>query len=112
MKTLIVGGTGLTGAHAALYLREQGYDVTLASRSAPDNPLLADFPHLAGSYIDDDFTSGQLAPFDALVFAAGADIRLLPPDEDDDNGIILDFKWIHSCVSLTFYMVARDTRDN
>jgi len=83
MKTLIVGGTGLTGAHAALHLREQGYDVTLASRSAPESAALADFPHVAGSYIDDDFSDEQLAQFDALVFAAGADIRLLPQGEDD-----------------------------
>ena len=83
MKTLIVGGTGLTGAHAALHLREQGYDVTLASRSAPQTPALAGFPHVAGSYIDDDFSDEQLAQFDALVFAAGADIRLLPQGEDD-----------------------------
>lgn len=84
MKVLIVGGTGLTGAHAALYLRDQGCEVTLSSRSTPDNPVLADFEHIAGSYLDDDFPVEALAGFDALVFAAGADIRLLPPGEDDD----------------------------
>ncbi len=83
MKILVVGGTGLTGAHAALYLREQGLDVTLSSRSTPANPLLAGFPHLAGDYTDDAFPFAQLRGFDALVFAAAADIRQVPPGEDD-----------------------------
>lgn len=104
MKTLIVGGTGLTGAHAALHLREQGCDVTLASRSAPDNPLLADFFHLAGSYIEDDFPRETLAAFDALVFAAGADLRLLPPGEDDDAF----FERVNSVAVPRFFERARD----
>ena len=104
MRTLIVGGTGLTGAHSALYLREQGYDITLASRSAPENPLLAGFPHLAGSYIDDGFTDAQLAQFDAMVFAAGADIRLLPPDEDDQAF----FQRVNTVAVPRFFERARD----
>jgi nucleoside-diphosphate-sugar epimerase len=82
MKILIVGGTGLTGAHAALHLRDLGHAVTLMSRSRPDNPLLANFPHLAGNYVQDAIGTDELAGFDALVFAAGADIRQLPPGED------------------------------
>jgi dihydroflavonol-4-reductase len=46
--------------------------------------VLASFDHIAGSYLDTDFPLEVLAGFDALVFAAGADIRLLPPEEDDD----------------------------
>ena len=83
MRVLIVGGTGLTGAHAALYLQGLGHDVVIASRSQPDNPALAGFAHVAGSYLDDAFGAAQLEGYDALVFAAGADIRLLPPDEDE-----------------------------
>ena len=82
-KVLIVGGTGLTGAHAALHLREQGYGVTLSSRKRPDNPVLDDFDHQAGSYISDDLAVSQLEGYDSLVFAAGADIRQLPPGEDE-----------------------------
>ncbi|MBM4494447.1 NAD-dependent epimerase/dehydratase family protein, partial [Rhodococcus hoagii] len=38
MKILIVGGTGMIGAHTALHLRDQGNDVTVAAR----NPLADD----------------------------------------------------------------------
>jgi nucleoside-diphosphate-sugar epimerase len=84
-KVLIVGGTGLTGAHAALYLREQGFDVTLSSRSRPDNPVLAGFDHLACDYVNDEIAAARLEGYDALVFAAGADIRQLPPGEDEST---------------------------
>jgi nucleoside-diphosphate-sugar epimerase len=83
MKTLIIGGTGLTGAHAALHLREAGHAVTLQSRTAPALECLRDFAHLPGSYIDDSLPVDVLRGFDQLVFAAGADIRQLPPGEDD-----------------------------
>jgi nucleoside-diphosphate-sugar epimerase len=82
-SVLIVGGTGLTGAHAALHLREQGYRVTLCSRTLPQIPALADFEHLAGDYAAGQLAAAQLEGFDALVFAAGADIRQLPPGEDE-----------------------------
>jgi nucleoside-diphosphate-sugar epimerase len=85
MKILVVGGTGLTGAHAAVHLREQGHDVTLCSRSALEAPLLAGFAHIAGSYLDDSISDACLATFEALVFAAGADVRLLPENEDDEQ---------------------------
>ncbi len=80
---LVVGGTGLTGAHAALHLREAGHKVTLLSRCAPALASLRDFDHLAGNYVDDDIPVDALANFDQLVFAAGADIRQLPPGVDD-----------------------------
>lgn len=85
MKVLIVGGTGLTGAHAALYLREQGHDVTLVSRAKPTLACLQDFAHIAANYADDEIALNVLSGFDALIFAAGADIRQLPPDEDEDS---------------------------
>ncbi|MGO4201380.1 NAD-dependent epimerase/dehydratase family protein [Rhodococcus sp. TAF43] len=76
MKILIVGGTGMIGAHAALHLREQGNDVTVAARNplADDSPV-REFPVLLGDYTEQTFTAAQLAPFEGIVFAAGQDIR-------------------------------------
>jgi dihydroflavonol-4-reductase len=83
VKTLIVGGTGLTGGHAALYLRDAGHEVTLLSRSTPALECLRDFEYIAGNYVDDDMSVAALGRFDQMVFAAGADIRQLPPGEDE-----------------------------
>ena len=49
MKTLVVGGTGFAGGHAALYLRDQGYDVTVMSRSRPKGTsALNELPFVQG----------------------------------------------------------------
>jgi nucleoside-diphosphate-sugar epimerase len=80
---LIVGGTGLTGAHAALHLRDQGHAVTLMSRQRAAMACLQDFPHIAANYVDNDVSAETLATFDSMVFAAGADIRQFPPGEDE-----------------------------
>lgn len=80
MKVLVVGGTGLIGGHAALYLKSKGHDVTLMARSKPQTPALAELPFIAGNYADDDCSDGRLKGFDWLVFAAGVDIRQLPQD--------------------------------
>ena len=82
-NTLIVGGTGLTGAHAALHLRDLGHNVTLMSRSVPEANCLQDFEHLAADYVVDTLSLETLGRFDQLVFAAGADIRQLPPTADE-----------------------------
>lgn len=82
-KVLIVGGTGLTGAHAALHLRELGHDVTIVSRKTPELAVLQGFDHLCADYVSDDLSVAQLEGFDHLVFAAGADIRQFPPGEDE-----------------------------
>ncbi|MFI7011345.1 NAD-dependent epimerase/dehydratase family protein [Streptomyces sp. NPDC050145] len=83
MKILIIGGTGMIGAHAALHLRDHGDDVTVAGRGpAPDDSPVADFPHLTGDYTAPTFTPEQLAPFDGIVFAAGQDVRHKNPDDD------------------------------
>jgi len=84
MKVLVVGGTGLTGAHASIYLHERGHSVTLMSRNKPTIPCLSDFPFIQGNYIN-DVPVESLAGFDSLVFAAGADIRLLPPEEEEND---------------------------
>ncbi|MCA3924320.1 NAD(P)-dependent oxidoreductase, partial [Burkholderia sp.] len=84
MKILIVGGTGLIGGHAALHLHAQGNPVTLAARKAPTaGSALAQFDVLQRDYVAGNFTRDDLAPFDAVVFAAGNDIRHLPPGTDE-----------------------------
>ena len=83
-KILVVGGTGLTGAHAALHLREAGHSITIMSRSAPTVPCLQAFDHLVGNYVEGDIDLEALKGFDQLVFAAGADIRQLPAGEDEE----------------------------
>lgn len=82
-RILIVGGTGLTGAHAALFLRAQGHAVTLMSRKAPDADVLQGFNHICADYTDPALTTKPLAAFDQLVFAAGADLRRLPGGADE-----------------------------
>ncbi|CAA0118096.1 Uncharacterised protein [Halioglobus japonicus] len=103
-KILIVGGTGLTGAHAALYLRNAGHTVTLQSRSAPALECLQDFDHLPGSYLDDSLSIEVLRGFDQLVFAAGADIRLLPPGEDE----AVFFERVNTQAIPQFFQRAKD----
>ncbi|MEU2003332.1 NAD-dependent epimerase/dehydratase family protein [Rhodococcus sp. NPDC019627] len=83
MKVLIVGGTGMIGAYTALHLREQGNDVTVAARNAlGDESPVRDFPVLLGDYTEQTFTVEQLSPFDAIVFAAGQDVRHMSGDVD------------------------------
>jgi dihydroflavonol-4-reductase len=83
MKILIVGGTGLTGAHAALYLREQGHEITLMSRSKSQVPCLQTFPFVASNYIEGNVTVDDLKGYDWLLFAAGSDIKQLPEGESE-----------------------------
>lgn len=80
-RTLIVGGTGLTGAHAALHLQQLGHQVTLMSRSPVEIEVLKPFDHLCADYTDNTVPEQMLAQFDQLVFAAGADIRSAPQGE-------------------------------
>lgn len=86
MKTLIVGGTGMIGGNTALHLRNLGHDVTLAARkpAAPGTPM-ADMPTIYGDYTQQTFSNADLAPFDAIVFAAGNDIRHATPDQQTDD---------------------------
>lgn len=104
MKILIVGGTGLTGAHAALHLRAAGHSVTLMSRSAPAIECLLDFEHLAGNYVDDDLPVDALRHFDQMVFAAGADIRQWPGDADET----LFFDRVNTQAIPRFFQRAKD----
>lgn len=83
MKILVIGGTGMIGAHAALHLREHGDEVTVAGRgpSSDDSPV-REFPLLMGDYTVPSWTREQFAPFDGIVFAAGQDVRHKKPEHD------------------------------
>lgn len=80
MRTLVIGGSGLIGGEAALYLAAKGHDVTVMSRRPPSAPALAALPYIAGDYVNDPMDDGRLEGFDWLVFSAAADIRNLPTD--------------------------------
>lgn len=86
MKVLVVGGTGMIGAHTARLLGERGAEVTVMARSAPhpDSPV-ADLPVLTGDYLSGEVQPEQLAPFEAVVFAAGQDIRHVSPASDEET---------------------------
>lgn len=76
MKTLIVGGTGMIGNHVADLLAANGHDVVIgARRPAEAVSPAARWPTLLGDYAEGDFTEAELEPFDAVIFAAGQDIR-------------------------------------
>ena len=86
MKTLIIGGTGMIGTHVAAHLREQGDDVTIAARTSPEaGSVASSFPVLLGDYTKNEFTPTELAAFEAVVFAAGNDIRHIGKDVDEDE---------------------------
>ncbi|KAF4956401.1 hypothetical protein FSARC_11604 [Fusarium sarcochroum] len=83
MNILVVGGTGMIGGHAALYLQSKGHQVTIAGRRHPDSvPLLAALPFIKADYLKQDLTRDQLSTFDAIVFTAGADARHVPTGVD------------------------------
>jgi nucleoside-diphosphate-sugar epimerase len=83
MKILVVGGTGMIGGHAALYLKSKGHQVSIAGRNPPaaGTPLGA-LPFLRCDYVANELPQAELGRFEALVFAAGNDIRHLPSGAD------------------------------
>lgn len=106
-RTLIVGGTGLTGVHAALYLRDCGHSVTVASRRPPSLECLTGFDHLVANYLNhDDLPLDVLSGFDALVFAAGADIRQYPRDGKEDEASF--YRRVNSQGIPRFFKRAKD----
>jgi nucleoside-diphosphate-sugar epimerase len=90
MKVLIVGGSGLIGGHAALHLSAQGHAVTLMARrhASPATPL-SGLPMMLGDYLDPEMESQagirRLQSFDALIFAAGNDIRHVPRGASEES---------------------------
>jgi dihydroflavonol-4-reductase len=86
MKILIVGGTGMIGGHAALKLVAEGHEVVLGARKpAPAGTPMEHMPVLLGDYSRGDFTAKELEGFEAVVFAAGNDIRHLQKGVDADE---------------------------
>ena len=76
MKTLVVGGGGFIGGDAAICLAAQGHDVTIGGRRpAPAASPMANFPLLTGDFFEGGFTVDELRGFDAVIFAAGSDVR-------------------------------------
>ncbi|MDM4772038.1 NAD(P)-dependent oxidoreductase [Solimonas sp. SE-A11] len=85
MKILVLGGTGLIGGHAALHLASLGHQVTIAARkpaTVAEGSPLSKLPFVAIDYLAEG-DDRELAGFDAMVFAAGNDIRHLPPGTDE-----------------------------
>ena len=106
MRVLVVGGSGLIGGDAALYLISQGHDVTIMARKPPAAPALAALPFIQGDYINDDMSDDRLAGFDWLAFSAAADIRQLPMDGSvapDDF-----YKQVNDEAVPQFFAAARD----
>lgn len=84
MKILVVGGAGMIGGRTALYLQGRGHEVAIAGRNAPAaGTPLGRLPFLRVDYVAMDFDRAALGAFDALVFAAGNDVRHQPQDGGD-----------------------------
>lgn len=90
MKTLIIGGTGPIGASIALHLLGLGYTITISSRNPPDNRgPLSDIPWVKSNYLDESFTEADLEEYEAIVFAAGSDVRHVPENDNADDHFLL-----------------------
>lgn len=81
MRVLVVGGSGMIGRHVAHHLSGLGHAVSVGSRGADASGA---FPVVSGDYVARTFTAEQLAAFDAIVFAAGQDVRHTRGVEPDD----------------------------
>ncbi|MDR3065188.1 MAG: NAD-dependent epimerase/dehydratase family protein [Comamonas sp.] len=105
MKILVVGGTGLLGGHAALHLQSLGHQVSIAARKpAPAGTPMAQLPFKTIDYVSGRTRPEELQGFDAMVFAAGNDIRHVPPDSDAAA------HWLHANGEALprFFALARD----
>lgn len=104
MKILIVGGTGLIGGHAALRLAGRGHAVTIAGRTppAPKTPL-GELNFARIDYLN-DVPPKQMEGFEALLFAAGNDIRHVPKGAD-----YFDHVWHTNAVAQPRFFAAART---
>lgn len=88
MNILVLGGTGLIGGDAALHLASLGHCVTIAARkpaAVAEGSPLSKLPFVEIDYLADTVSRETLAKFDTLVFAAGNDIRHVPPGTDESE---------------------------
>lgn len=86
MKTLILGGTGMIGSHIAQQLGAEGHEVVLGARKPVDpGHSLAGLAVLIGDYAAGGYSVAELEGHDAVVFAAGNDIRHVQPGTDTDD---------------------------
>lgn len=86
-RVLVAGGTGFIGSHVAELLAERGDQVTVLSRGefrAEDPPAIQGMPRLIADYTSSALDARALEGFDAVVFAAGNDIRHVTEDAEDD----------------------------
>jgi nucleoside-diphosphate-sugar epimerase len=85
MKVLVVGGAGMIGGRTALHFKAKGHDVTVAGRNAPAaGTPLGDLPFARIDYVAMDFDPKVFEGVDAMVFAAGNDIRHMPRNIGDE----------------------------
>lgn len=86
MKVVVVGGTGFIGGHVAARLAARGDAVTVMGRSPAsddDPPDIERMPRLVADYTSEALGPDLLDGFDAVVFAAGNDIRHVAADDED-----------------------------
>jgi dihydroflavonol-4-reductase len=85
MRILVVGGTGMVGGDAAIRLNSLGHEVEIGARKpAPDTTAMASMPFHVVNYVNDTPDVALLSRFDAVLFAAGNDVRHIPRDDDPD----------------------------
>lgn len=84
MSILIVGGAGVIGGDAAIHFRDAGNDVTIAGRHEPQKGPMTEFPFVRIDYVAEDIPGDVLSGYDAVVFAAGNDVRHKPKGSDDE----------------------------
>lgn len=87
-RVLVVGATGMIGSHVAADLAARGDQVTVMARREPsdrDPRAVQGMPRLRGDYTAPETSPRTLEGFDAIVFAAGNDIRHVPADQEDDT---------------------------
>jgi len=86
MNILVIGGAGMIGGHIALRLQGSGHNVAIAGRNPPaaGTPLGAlEFERC--DYQDAQTPASAFSRFDAVIFAAGNDIRHIPKDADPEQ---------------------------
>jgi nucleoside-diphosphate-sugar epimerase len=97
----------MIGGHCASYLQAQGHDIAVAARHAPmAGTPMATMDVLLGDYAAGDFPASALQGFDAVVFAAGNDIRHIAEGENPQE----DSYWqrVNSEAIPAFARTARD----